>query len=507
MAGNLIDLAEAAKLLNLSPEQVTELSQKGSLRSFRAGSSLKFKQADVENYLAEQAAGGESSLSLSEDADSLLVEDAGKSGAKPGSVIGVGSDDSDIELSTGSIDSDLALDDSSVGQGDSEFGLEDSAIAGDKPKADSDINLGSEMSLVPDSEGTGVNLVAGDSDIDILSGSGIDQGTPSGSGILGADSDFGFDDGESNIPSSDLAIGDGDTGGMELGLADDSNDEGEELTLGGSSLTLDDDDLALDSGIALDSNISGSDIGGSEIDLAADDDDDLVLGGSGIGSDLTLSAADSGINLNPNDSGLSLDEEPLELTGSSVDALELPEDDDIALDDVIGDPDAATQLKQDDEFFLTPVEDDGDDDESGSQVIALEDSMGYADPAAATMLGQPGGDEVGAALDGMGDAAPAMLVAEDPDMFGGPQPAGGGSVTPQMMPQPAQAPAAAPEAPYSVWNVLTLLMVLMLMIFGGMLMMDLVRNMWTFEGGVASTTMMDTIVEALQLSPDTGAPN
>jgi len=231
-----------------------------------------------------------------------------------------------------------------------------------------------------------------------------------------------------------------------------------------------------------------------------------VLGGSGIGSDLTLSAADSGINLNPNDSGLSLDEEPLDLTGSAVDALELPEDDDIALDDMIGNPDAATQLKQDDEFFLTPVEDDGDDDESGSQVIALEDSMGYADPGAATMLGAGDVDQVGAALDGMGGAAPAMLVAEDPDMFGGPQPMGGGAVTPQMMPMPAQAPAALPEAPYSVWNVLTLLMVLMLMLAGGMLMMDLVRNMWTFEGGVASTSMMDTIVEALQFSTDTGAP-
>lgn len=118
-----------------------------------------------------------------------------------------------------------------------------------------------------------------------------------------------------------------------------------------------------------------------------------MLGGSGIGSDVTLGGGDSGTNLaSPADSGLSLEDEPLDLMGSSVDAsFELGEDDDvISLSNELADPDEATQLKADEEFLLSPAGDlGGDDSDSGSQVIALEDSEAF-DENADTMLGPRG---------------------------------------------------------------------------------------------------------------------
>src|SRR6185312_15608951 len=114
------------------------------------------------------------------------------------------------------------------------------------------------------------------------------------------------------------------------------------------------------------------------------------LGGSGLGSDVTLDAGSSGISLvDPKDSGLSLEEEPLALGGSSkkVKSLDMGGDDDMILLEEQGDSEAATQLKADDDFLLTPLDDAGvDESDSGSQVIALDSEVEF-DESAATMLG------------------------------------------------------------------------------------------------------------------------
>src|SRR5205085_1588749 len=65
------------------------------------------------------------------------------------------------------------------------------------------------------------------------------------------------------------------------------------------------------------------DIGSS--DSALDEEIRPKSGSSGKGSDVTLGSGDSGINLSPSDSGLSLEQEPLDLGGSGVESLELPE--------------------------------------------------------------------------------------------------------------------------------------------------------------------------------------
>ena len=174
----------------------------------------------------------------------------------------------------------------------------------------------------------------------------------------------------------------------------------------------------------------------------------------------------------------------------------MPEDEDdiIALEEE-ADPDAATQLKADDEFLLTPVEDDDDDEESGSQVIALEDSAAY-DADAATMLGA---DQM---------AMQEALVADDADMFGQQldaynqqAPAGAGAAQPMQMPVPMQGGyAELPEAPYSLLNVLALMAVLMFMVVAALMMVDVVNNMWGFQGVSShSTSIMDLIVSAVGL--------
>lgn len=235
---------------------------------------------------------------------------------------------------------------------------------------------------------------------------------------------------------------------------------------------------------------SGSDVtlGSGKMDFATDSaldlgDDDLVLGGSGIGSDVTLGGGDSGINLaSPADSGLSLETEPVELIGgSNIDgAFELPEDDDvISLSTDLADPDEATQLKADEEFLLSPGGDlGGDESDSGSQVIALEDSEAF-DENADTML-RPN--------------QPALVVEDVGFESMGATPAAG--VSPAMAQQYMM--TAPPEAPYSVWNVLGLLCCVFVLAIVGMLMTDLMRNMWAFDTErVVSTGLMDSLLSAI----------
>jgi excisionase family DNA binding protein len=236
--------------------------------------------------------------------------------------------------------------------------------------------------------------------------------------------------------------------------------------------------------------------GGSDLELGSDDDEELVLEGSGIGSDVTLGAGDTGINLaEPSESGLDLEEPLLELEGSHASSLELPEDDDmIALETDLADPDEATQLKQDEEFLLQPMDDQmQDESDSGSQVIALEDSE-VLDENEATMLG--GNDMLG--------AAPVMMAEDplggDPGMMMAPADALA-PADPNMQQQPVpimqQQAYEAPEAPYSIWNVLALLCSVLLLIVSGMLMVDVVRNIWSWQGNFeATSSIMEALVDA-----------
>jgi hypothetical protein len=466
MAGKLVELKEAATMLGMTPDELSDLRSRGEIHGYRDGASWKFKVDEVERVADDLGVNlsrgsgvdlpsaaeltddlddifAEEGDSVSGDADSILVseEELGQStGASTiiGKKSGESSADSDIqisepddaELGLAAAESDLGLapDDASGG---SAIGAKTSSVELD------DAALGSDLDLMASDSGPSV---------------GDDLGTKKSTGDLQSDT------------GSDLSLEAND----DLELAMDSS-----LSLGTGS----DDELGLSSG--------------SEVELDVDHADALELGASGIGSDVTLGAADSGINLSPTDSGLSLDE-PLDLGGSSVEQLELPEDDDIiSLDEEIGDPDAATQLKADDEFLLTPVEDMPEDESSGSQVIALEDSDVYADADAQTMLGAN-------QLQPFDQAAP--LVAEDADMLGaGATGIGAGGATAQPMMQ--QVPVEQlPEAKYSIWNVLSLMLIVVILVLTGTFMYDVVKNLSEFETPNNTTvSLVDSVIKAVGL--------
>jgi hypothetical protein len=329
-------------------------------------------------------------------------------------------------------------------------------VGGSSASSDSDVTL------VPD-----LGTSAGDSGVRLVAAGDSPAGNESASNTVELElSDLALDDDDTDLP---FDLGGSGTGDSKLkksvqdapsaGIGSDLM-LGEDLSSGGSGLKFSDEPSKIK-----DSPSSGT---GSAIELggSAFEDDDLVLG-SHTGSDIS----DSGISLgSPVDSGLSL-EEPLELGG-----------DELSIDE--GGSGTAGELAADDEFMLTPAVEMGEDDldESGSQVIAL-DAEGDFDDSAATMLGSaPGGQP------GMLEEDPfATAAAPDIDLGGG-----------AMMGGPALGmtqPVASREAPYSVLNIISLLACLFFLMLTGMMMFDLMRNMWTWDGPVTmNSTIMDTIL-------------
>jgi excisionase family DNA binding protein len=320
-----------------------------------------------------------------------------------------------------------------------------------------------------------------------------DQKTgPAESDIRLAGSDVKLGGSEIMLGGSDLKLG---STGEAAKVDVDSKVSGfEEL-----DLSLDDDLTLEDSQIRLSDDNGKAEAAGSSLDLSnqgeSATDDDLVLGGSGSGSDITI-GGDSGISLvDPADSGLSL-EDPLDL-GGGEESLELGEDDMLTLSEE-ADTEAPTTLKTDDDFLLTPLEESGEEDaESGSQVIALDGEVGTDD--AATMIARQSTPSMAAMLEedlgavpGAGPLGAATAPLGMPG-FGPTVPAGPGPAMPdaalaaQMM--------ALPEAPYSVWNVLSLALCAILLILGGMMSYDLLRNMWSWNAPYSvNSSLMDWIL-------------
>ncbi|MGO9111236.1 MAG: helix-turn-helix domain-containing protein [Thermoguttaceae bacterium] len=408
MAQKYCNVAEAAKILGVSPAEINEMVLRRELYGYRDGADWKFKPEDIERVAAERGAGGHE-----EDSDNVLA--------------------SEIEL------------------GQSDPGLSGTVIGADKNRSpdESDIHLvESDVKLAPDKSSV--------SDLKIP-GSGIE--------LAG--------------PKQPVEAKRGDAGSKV------SQFEDLDMTL--------DHDLTLE-----DSNVPAppakpAAAGDSVVDLSGKklDDDDLVLGGSGAGSDISI-GGDSGISLvDPADSGFSL-EAPLNLSPGE-ESLELGEDDLLGMASDVGT--GAAALKGEDDFQLTPMDDlsDADDSESGSQVIAL-DTEGEGDEAA-TMVASSG-TPVAAMLDEDLGAEPALaampLAAATTDL---------GLANPEdalAMGGFGSAAVALPEAPYTIWNILALVFASMLLILVGMMMYELLRNMWGFEKpvhpGPVDSWLMDTIL-------------
>ncbi len=431
MASKFIQLDEAAEMIGITPDQLKEARESNKIRGFRDGQTWKFKTDDLENLKSELAGGGGAGDELTLD---VGLDEAGDEGDS------------------------VLLSEHELGGSDV---IGSSTILRDSGKPDSDITLAPEGDTADDSK---IEVTAEESKIELVGDSMVKDSDISleGSGVEKADagSELGLEIGEASSLELDLSEDDepkanSDTGRSDLDLTSANE----------SNLSLSEEDLSLDSG----SGIEGE----SAIDLSGEDED-LVLGGTD--SDVTIGASDSGISLaDPADSGLSLEDDALELGGSVIgdESLVLGEDDDmITLGDEVADPSAATQLKSDDDFLLTPLDEGGMDDESesGSQVIAL-DETGEFDQSAATLLGE--GQGVG------------MLDEDQVEPLEGAMPAGGGAAAVAAAPQGAAGiimQQAVPEAPYSIWNVLSLFVCILLLCFTGMMMYDVVRQIWSWEG-------------------------
>jgi excisionase family DNA binding protein len=408
---NYVSLDEAAKILGVSADELVEMRSRGEIFGYRDGKSWKFKTEEIQRVQSEL--GGDA---LDEEAggSSILVSErqVGPSGSKSGSTIGK----------------------SSPNAGKSDLGL-----GSDLNLADDDEAMGSDVALVPDPKsGSGVRLV------------NRKPGTPESES-----------DNKSAISDLKLQI-DGGSGsevelGSDLNLAGDVSPEKSGLDLMGS-----------DSNIVPGSGSSGSLGLGADLELASDDEDDLVLGSdSGVGL-----ASESGINLmSPSDSGLSLEDEPLDLAGTGISGLDLGGEVAGGSGSGVGSASGVSGLgsgalidfQQGEEFQLTPSSGGIEvDDDSGSQVIELEDSTEFgAIPAGAGMGGfDPIDEQGGFGGDGFGDEAA---------LAGGALAAGA-------------AMRGVPETPYGTLDVVLLLGILLLMGLGGVLVTDLMRNMWAWEG-------------------------
>lgn len=251
----------------------------------------------------------------------------------------------------------------------------------------------------------------------------------------------------------------------------------------------------------------------SEMDDALDSDDDLVIADDDADlmldsvSDISV-AGDSGINLmSPSDSGLSLESEPLDLAGSSISALdlgaELADGSGIGSDVQGSGAGSGVDFQADEEFQLSPsgvgLEVDPD---SSSQVIEVEDSeigeavefeedAGEGFPVAATAAPVAA---AAVAADPFSDAAPveAEPVAMDVEAVDDGEA--------MMIEETSVAPTPASaiggyEVPFTMFQCLALMFILLTLSLGGMLMTDLVRNMWAYsEGSAPVSSLTDALI-------------
>lgn len=445
MAGKFVEPEEAAQMLGVTVDQLGEMRDRREVYPIRDGGAWKYKRDDIERLVSERAGGGFDELtdefSAEEPQDSILLSEVelGESGGTSSTVIGKSGDkvdpESDLQLAGGSSPSTINL-----------GGGSDIKPKGGSSKSGmvSDVKLASTSDLAK----AGSGLSAKFEEMDALD---LDLPTPAESGI---------------------------------NLSKPSGDSSKKLK---GDDVLGDDDFALGSDKGIKPG-SSKKMGGSGINLGADDDD-FVLGGSGKGSDITHSAGDSGIQLiSPADSGLSLEEAPMDLGGSGIESLDASDDDMILLED--NESESATMLKSDDDFLLTPLDDATvDESDSGSQVIALDSEVEF-DDASATMLG--GKQPAMAAMleEDMGGMDSSPLIAEGG--FG--QPAFAGAGGPAFMAAPSVV-----EAPFSVWNVLFLSLCAFLLMLCGMMLYDLMRNMWSWDGTYSvNSSLMDTILGFFQ---------
>jgi excisionase family DNA binding protein len=407
--------------------------------------------------------------------------------------------DLSLEVKDGSTGPVISAKKSSISMEDSSGSLDLGAEPEDVPKGESgDLSF---TGVMPDEDSDDIMLGEDDdSAMDVL-----------GSDVLSDDS-AASRSGASSLELMDELDGPLSGSGMASasGIHASGGDVLSELDLlsaesGGSGLISgDSENLLVSSGLgsSLGEDLLGDDALDDDDDLViADDDDDLVIDSSGV--DISV-AGDSGINLmSPSDSGLSLESEPLDLAGSSISALDLGAE--LAEGSDIGDgggSDASGSMvdfQADEEFQLSPsgigLEADFD---SGSQVIEVEDSEAIGEAVEFEDTAEPAAeafatDDAGAFDDGggFGDEAVALDAEEAEDEGVGLDTTSSRRTSSLGVP----GGIGGYEVPFNILQCLALLSIIAVMSLGGMLMTDLIRNMWTYtEPSAPVSSLTDALI-------------
>ena len=403
---DLMNLDEAAQLLNLTNDELVKYTEDGEIKGYRDGADTKYKRSDLEEFASAQG------IQLF---DSELLDQLDN----------VAGDDEQEDAADATHAGDP------LGLGDDSFSLLDDDMEGD----------GEDSILITKQDLNALEATSSD-----------DAGTGP------ADDD------------------------MPLGLADDGMENEQTITASPGSTSLLDDDMNFD--MEDDSTIlatPGVDIGLGDADTDEDTqlgvvdnfgvtDEELVLGGAD-SSDVTLGAADSGIGLeSPSDSGILLGVEPVDLDDSQATQIELP-----------GAEDGLDSLLEGDKSFDLGTPDGAEEmSDSGSQVIAISDSVALGD-APLDMQGQV---DLSSALDGSLD--------ELEEVAPGPSPVPAG-----------MAPPVPVELGYSIWTVMGLMIITLVLIMTGVMMADVVKTMWSWneQTELSSSGIMEFFINSLNMNP------
>lgn len=435
MAQKYISLDDAADQLGVSKDRLLAMRESGAIHGYRDGASWKFKIEEIDRLKAEG-----------------ITEEAGSPGIL---------DSDDLELET--VDDVSEVSDSillsEIELGESDASSPSTIIGGRDSTESSDLELSSDSGLeldtsIGDAKADFVESAdAGASDLELESSDVLSAGA---SDVLDMDVDTELGSQFENLEELDVDL---ESQSSRI-VADEQSPP--TASGGESELSLEEASSAPEGELSLDSVLGGSAAsGGSEIELIDDEDSELVLG-EGSGSDITLSSEDSGISLlGPSDSGLSLDDPDFTLGGSAAGVLDL------------GEEKPGAGLAEDDDFQLTPLDHAPDEDEeSGSQVIAL-DSQEEIDEGAATQLGAASFGEAAVVVE---EEAPVLLEAEDMVE----ETAQSSGLATVGAPGAAAAPVVT-EARFSPLVVTSLAFAVVLLGLTAIMMFDLVRNMWSWN--------------------------
>jgi excisionase family DNA binding protein len=486
MAQRFVSLEDAAKELGVSKDRLSELREDGKVRAYRDGASWKFRAEDIEKLAAEGIPGGDpgaSDLSLDLNIDEPSTPEAA-SDLKLDLDTETESTSTPAELSD--IQLDLGDDEVRAGAGVSDISLEDldEPTVPVDPATDSDevlMDVEGEIDEMADSillseaelgESTdrppstiiGKAEMAAELDLKMASDSDVAAKSdvklaPSTSNVFSSSSS----DAVLDIEPPSLSDNFGDLEELEIDLEaessrilspDDVSKAQQAARAAAKSPEISDLELAASdsnagpgaSGDAMDSIIGGgSDLAGlSALELEGDDDDEVL----GEGSDITLSSESSGINIiSPSDSGLALDELAAGSMGSPLDLGAV--DQEVGLEPLEVDEGAASE-KGEEPFALTPFgEEVAEEEDDSSQIIPLDEvSEEEAGPALGLGIGHGEGisDEFATAAFGAAPVGEPVV-----------------------------------ETPFSTANVVGLVLCVIPLALVGMMMFDLLRNIWSWD--------------------------